>query len=993
MFCDTGAAISGPHIFALPPGADFPAQLVAGLKRRLVGQPPEAMARVVLYVNTTRMRRRIIELFVAQGASFLPRIRLVTDLESSLPGTGIAPATSPLRQRLILAQLIEGLLQQQPDLAPRSALYDLADSLATLLDEMQGEGVSPDTIATLDVANHSAHWARTRAFMTIVSQLLATMGQPDSQTRQRKLVEAIAARWQETPPGNPVIVAGSTGSRGTTALFMQAVAKLPQGAIVLPGFDFDLPASVWEGLGDALTAEDHPQYRFFKLMQMFSLGPMDIQPWEDAPAPSPARNRLISLSLRPAPVTDQWLTEGKALTDLARACADMTLIEAPTPRAEAVAIALILREAAENGVTAALISPDRGLTRQVTSALDRWGILPDDSAGRPLALSAPGRFLRHVLDLFENRMTAETLLILLKHPLTASGNGAGGKDEPGLNRGEHLLFTRNLELKLRRHGPAFPTGSDLTVWAGAEKDPKALIWAQWLSAVLAGLPTPGAMPLADHVARHRALAEALALGPAASAQTSELWEKAAGEAALATMTELEAEAAHGGTMTPADYRHLFEALLNRGEVREPLQSHPRIMIWGTIEARVQGAELVILGGLNDGIWPQSPPPDPWMNRAMRLEAGLLLPERRIGLSAHDYQQALGAPRVVISRAVRNADAETVASRWVNRLTNLLSGLPDQGGQAALADMRLRGREWLTLAAAAERPDRDVKTAGRPAPRPPVAVRPAKLAVTGIKTLLRDPYAIYARHILRLFKLNPLRPSPDALLRGSVLHKVLETFTRNRPEAETREAARLRLISVAETVLAEEVPWPAARVLWLSRMQRAADFFLAVEASLGGTPVVIEEQGAVPLAGLPFTLTAKPDRIDLLPDGRVHIFDYKTGSPPSKKQQEFYDKQLLLEAAMATRGAFKPLDGPRDVAGITYIGLGSTPKQDTSTPDEAALGQVWEELHALIADYLSPDRGYVSRRAMHEERFPGDYDQLARYGEWEMTDDPKPEDIT
>jgi ATP-dependent helicase/nuclease subunit B len=979
----------GPRIFALPPGADFPAQLVAGLIQRMADQPPEAMARVTLYVNTTRMARRVTALFVARGAGFLPRIRLVTDLQAALPTAAVAPAVSPLRQRLILAQLIEGLLAQQPDLAPRSALYDLADGLATLLDEMQGEGVSPDKIAALDVANHSAHWARTRAFMAIVAQLLGQMDQPDSQTRQRLLANAIIAAWAVDPSNDPVIVAGSTGSRGTTALFMQAVAVLPQGALVLPGFDFDMPTPVWAGLADAMTAEDHPQFRFFKLMQMFDVTPTDVQPWVATPAPHPARNALISLSLRPAPVTDQWLTEGTQMQDLPAACADVTLIEAPTPRAEAMAIALILRKAAEDGVAAALISPDRGLTRQVTAALDRWGILPDDSAGRPLALSAPGRFLRHILGLFSDRMTAEALLILLKHPLTASGRVGDAKAD----RGTHLLFTRNLELKLRRHGPAFPTGADLVAWAVAEKDANTIPWAKWLAHTLDNNVSNTALSLFDHVTRHRNLTEALAMGPHPNTTISGLWEKAAGEAALATMTELAAEAAHGGTMTPNDYRHLFEAFLNKGEVREPLQSHPRIMIWGTIEARVQGADLVILGGLNDGIWPQSPPPDPWMNRAMRMEAGLLLPERRIGLSAHDYQQAIAAPQVVISRATRNADAETVASRWVNRLTNLLGGLPNQGGQQALAEMRARGREWLDLAVIAERPDPIIPSVARPAPRPPVSARPAKLPVTGIKTLLRDPYSIYARYVLRLFRLNPLRPSPDALLRGSVLHLVLETFTRTRPETESRDAARTRLLAIAETVLADEVPWPAARALWLSRLHRAADFFLGLEAALGGTPVVIEERGAVQLTGLPFTLTAIPDRIDMLPDGRVHIFDYKTGTPPSKDQQKFFDKQLVLEAAMATRGAFSALQGPRDVAGVTYIGLGSTPKQDSSTPDDTVLGQVWEELHHLIREYMDPSRGYVSRRAMHGERFPGDYDHLARYGEWEMTDDPHPEDIT
>ncbi|MDN5785813.1 double-strand break repair protein AddB [Pseudorhodobacter sp.] len=980
-----------PRLFALPPGADFPAQLVAGLRQRLADHPPEAMARVTLYVNTTRMQRRITALFAAQGAGFLPRIRLVTDLDAALPTSGLQPPVSPLRQRLILAQLVERLLEREPDLAPRSALYDLADSLATLMDEMQGEGVSPDAIAALDVANHSAHWARTRAFMAIVSQLLNDVGQAGNQTRQRLLVQMIAERWAVAPPQNPVIVAGSTGSRGTTALFMQAVARLPQGAIVLPGYDFDQPEPVWHGLGDAMTAEDHPQFRFFRLMKMLDAAPTDIKRWVADDAPCPARNRLVSLSLRPAPVTDQWLTEGKTLTDLATACRDLTLIEAANPRAEAAAIALILRQAAEDGTTAALISPDRGLTRQVTSALDHWGILPDDSAGRPLALSAPGRFLRHVLRLFDARMTAESLLILLKHPLTASGKV--GLADGSANRGEHLLFTRNLELDLRRKGPAFPTGADLVRWAETQKNTGVLPWAKWLAETLEGVLQPSVkLPLAAHVTRHRKVAEMLARGPSDSAITSELWEKEAGIAALAVMEELASEAEHGGMMSAADYLHLVEALLNRGEVREAVQSHPRIMIWGTLEARVQGAELVILGGLTDGIWPQLPPPDPWMNRQMRLAAGLLLPERRIGLSAHDYQQAIAAPRVVISRAARNADAETVPSRWLNRLTNLLGGLPAQGGPEALAGMRARGDEWLALAAASERPDPIMASAHRPAPRPPVAARPQRLAVTGIKTLLRDPYAIYARHILRLFRLNPLRPSPDALLRGSVLHQVLEDFTRNRPDSESLHEAHARLLTVAQTVLVAEVPWPAARALWLSRIRRAASFFLSVEEDLGGTPVVIEKQGAVDLTGVPFTLTARPDRIDLLPDGRVHIFDYKTGSPPSAAQQELFDKQLVLEAAMAERGAFTPI-GPGEVAGFTYVGLGTSPKTMTTAPDTAMLDTVWAELHHLVREYLSPDRGYASRRAMHGERFPGDYDHLARFGEWEMTDAPKPEDVT
>ncbi|HEX9858230.1 MAG TPA: double-strand break repair protein AddB, partial [Paracoccaceae bacterium] len=735
--------------------------------------------------------------------------------------------------------------------------------------------------------------------------------------------------------------------------------------------------------GDALTAEDHPQYRFRRLMEGLGLAPSDVRPWVEAPAPNPARNRLISLSLRPAPVTDQWLTEGKGLANLPQATAGMTLIEAQTPRNEALAIALILRKAAEDGRIAALITPDRGLTRQVTAALDRWGILPDDSAGRPLALSAPGRLLRHVAALFGRRITSEALLTLLKHPLTATG----------ADRGSHLRFTRDLELKLRKYGPPFPSAGILTAWAATRNDPAVVLWADWLALALAGVEAVGIRPLADHFAHHLALTEALARGPA-GAGTGELWLRKPGEAALAAMQEIQAEAPHGGDLSPGDYTDLFEAILNKGEVREDVQTHPRIMIWGTLEARVQGADLVILGGLNDGIWPQLPPPDPWLNRQMRLKAGLLLPERRIGLSAHDYQQAVAAPEVVLSRSLRDAEAECVPSRWLNRLMNLLGGLPGQDGPQALEAMKAEGNRWLQMAAALEDPGEAVPAAHRPAPRPPVAARPDKLAVTGIRTLIRDPYAIHARYILRLKKLDPLRQAPDARLRGSLLHAILERFVRERPAetaAETRAEARARLLAIAEAVMAAEAPWPAARALWRARLERAADFFLEAESTQGGSPVVIETPGAIALTGLPFTLTAKPDRIDALPDGRLHILDYKTGTPPTPKQQAQFEKQLLLEAAMAERGAFPDL-GPREVARISYIGLGTTPKIEETEITEDLLGKVWEDLHRLIGKYLEPGTGYSARRAVFEDRFPGDYDHLARYGEWEMNHTPKPEDV-
>lgn len=969
-------------VFALPPGADFPAALVDGLLLRHGHLPPEDFARLDLWVNTRRMERRIAALFQGRGPRLLPRIRLVADLGRDLVEPELPPAVPPIRRRLDLARLVQALLDADPDLAPRAALYDLADSLAALLDEMQGEGVGRAEIARIDDADATDHWRRRRAFLDIVLRYLeATDAPPDPERRQRLAVERLAARWAKAPPAHPVIVAGSTGSRGTTAAFMALVAGLPQGQLVLPGFDFDMPPETWADLDrDTLSAEDHPQYRFRRLMQRLDLAPADILRWTDADPPAPARNRLVSLALRPAPVTHQWMTEGPLLGDPAAAIQGLSLLEAPSPHAEALAIATRLRKAAEDGTPAALISPDRMLTRRVAAQLDRWGIVPDDSAGTPLALSPPGRFLRHVADLMGRRLTAEDLLVLLKHPLTH-----GTKEE----RGRHLLHTRDLELRIRRSGPPFPDRASLRGWADGREDRAP--WLDWLFDALAPLAHPPGPALADLVRCHLEAAGRLATAPGGT-DGGGLWDAAAGRKAREVMEELLREAVHGPDLPVQDYPALLRGVLDRAEVRDPVTPHPGIMIWGTIEARVQGAHLVILGGLNDGVWPSLPDPDPWLNRQMRRDAGLLLPERRIGLSAHDFQQAIAAPEVLLTRATRDAEAETVPSRWLNRLASLLGGLP--GGTPALEAMRARGRHWLDLSALLEPKPAQVTPAPRPSPRPPVGTRPRQLSVTQIRTLIRDPYAIYAREILRLSPVNPLRQEPDAPLRGDVLHDIFEAFVRDR-RPETPAEAKARLLAIADAKLAEGAPWPVARRLWRAKLERIADRFVAEETGRQrhGEPVAIEGKGALAFADPSFTLTAKADRIDRHADGSVTIYDYKSGAVPSKKQVRAFDKQLLLEAIMVAEGGFGEV-GPSEVAGVAYIGLGSddgTTRIDLSDPD-FDLAATRARFLDLIRAYADPATGYTSRRAMEREGHAGDYDHLARYGEWDEGTTPTPEDV-
>ena len=966
MFHDDARAA---HVFASSPGTDFPECLAAGLAQRLTTMSPEARARVMVLVNSSRMRTALRAALVRQGPGLLPRIRLVTEPLLFEGAMVLPPPLSPLRRRLELAQLIEQLLRASPDLAPRSAIYDLADSLARLFAEMQAEGVSPEALRGLDVSRHSGHWARSLAFISLAERVFRADA-PDPEGRQRAQAEALVVRWKDQPPPDPVIIAGSTGSRGTTALLMQAVARLPQGAVVLPGFDFEMPDETWSALDEGLAPEDHPQFRFLRFLQGLGMPPRDVLSWDGHAAPVPARGPLVSLALRPAPVTDQWMEEGPLLQGVGEGCSAMTLIEAPSPRMEAMAIALRLRTAAETGQRAALITPDRELTRRVTAALDYWRITPDDSAGRPLALSAPGRFLRHVAALMARRLDGAALLTLLKHPLAHSSGDRGG----------HLRHTRDLELRIRDEGVAYPDAAFLRDF-GLRAE--CLAWVEWLIATLPFTPDPAPRALTELVAAHIRLAETVAAG--ATGDTGELWAAAAGKVADLAMRDLATEAPYGGELTAMDYESFVTRYLQGFEVREPIAAHPDIMICGTLEARVQGADLVILAGLNEGIWPKAPDPDPWLNRRMRADAGLLLPERQIGLAAHDFQQAIGAREVILSRAIRSSEAQTVPSRWLNRLTNLLDGLPG-AGEAALKDMRARGRVWLDMAVQFEADRRmvpDMPPEPRPAPAPPVAARPRQLPVTAINRLIRDPYEIYAKYVLRLRKLKALHPSPDALLRGTVLHKVLEEFT----GAELTDDPQAQLMDIARQTLAREVPWPAARAVWQARMGRAAQSFLQFHLAQPGRICLLETQGALDLARPAFRLTAKPDRVDEWPDGRIHIIDYKTGQAPTKLQQQYFDKQLLLQAMMAEDGAFEAL-GPREVARITYLGLGSSPKPEMTEITAALLAQTRQQFETLIAAYLDDKKGFAARRMLLMERDVSDYDHLSRYGEWVMQDAPR-----
>jgi ATP-dependent helicase/nuclease subunit B len=669
--------------------------------------------------------------------------------------------------------------------------------------------------------------------------------------------------------------------------------------------------------------------------------------------------------------------------------AGISRIDAVDPHEEAGVIALIMRQTLERpgdtsapGRTAALVTPDRGLARGVAAALRRWGITVDDSAGTPLGETPPGVFLRLVTGMIAAGLAPVPLLAALKHPL-ASGGMAPGR----FRRAVRLLETEVLR------GPRPSAGFDglIVATAGCRAADTLGPFVSSLAghaadfaALLAGPP----QPLPVLVTAHARFAEMLASTDAAPG-ASRLWAGEAGEALAAFTADLVDSGAVLGEIDGTRYAALFDELIAGRVVRPRYGAHPRLAILGPLEARLQSFDVMILGGLNEGTWPAEPAADPWMSRPMRADFGLPAPERRIGQSAHDFAQAFCAGTVYLTRAVRAEGAPTVPSRWLTRLEYLTGG-PDSG--SPLAGRVAARAHWLDWHRALDTPaatDRLLRGPVRPAPTPPVAARPTQLSVTQIETWMRDPYAIYARHVLRLRALDPLDAAPDAADYGSRIHGVLDGFVREHASGPLPADAGMRLIARGEAALADLRSRPSVWAFWWPRFCRVAHWFVGHEGArrtqLAQAVAEVGGRLTIEAAGNPFTVTARADRVDRLADGTLAIIDYKTGAPPTKKEVEAgFAPQLPLEAAIARAGGFDGV-AAAEVASLEYWRLnGGEPagRASSAGDDPAALADAaLAGLIRLVTRFADAETGYESRPRPDMAPKYSDYEHLARVLEW------------
>jgi ATP-dependent helicase/nuclease subunit B len=1019
-------------------------RLVEGFNART---HPSRLAQATLYLPTRRAGRMAREIFLDElktDAVLLPRIVALGDIdEDELAFAGeseqyggavpldIPPKLEELERRLTLAKLVAAWAKG-PVLAPLvvggpASTLALAGDLARLMDDMVTRGVGWDALDRVVPDQLDQYWQYSFQFLQIARQAwpayLAEIEKIEPAARRDRLIEAEAVRLAEHHDG-PVIAAGSTGSMPATAKFLQVVAGLPHGAVVLPGLDTDLDDEAWQSIGGVRDAQDrfitppasnHPQFAMHALLDKFGIKRRDV---EILGTPTPqGRDVLVSEAMRPSSATAQWhrrLGEPEIVEAISGGMKNLAVIEATNPEMEALAIAVAMREARHLNKSAALVTPDRALARRVMAALGRWNLDFDDSGGDALMDTPAGIFARLAAEATANGLEPPTLLALLKHPLLRLGGADGAFKaavevlELALLRGTRPQagsgglardFARfRVELaKLRAGETSSLHAAESRTKLKDEQLDQAQSLIELVQAALSpleNLSSSKPYDFAELAQYHRNILMNLSRDQHGVAVA---FDGQPGSSLTVAFDDLLARVegdkirASGLMVQLGDYPEVLRTAFGDRNVRRPESPNAHLHIYGPLEARLTQSDRVILGGLVEGVWPPAPRIDPWLSRPMRHELGLDLPERRIGLSAHDFAQLLGTEDVILSHAAKVGGAPAVASRFLHRLEAV-------AGEVRWKVAKAAGEKYVHYANELDRPDK-VEPIPQPAPKPPRETRPLKLSVTAIEDWLRDPYTIYAKFILKLAPLDPVDMPLSAADRGSAIHDALGEFTQTFAAALPDDPAGA-LREIGEKYFAPLMERPEARALWWPRFQRIAVWFadweIARRGNVSAINAEIRGEIAIPLDNArTFHLSARADRIERRLDETYAILDYKTGQPPTGKQVRMgLSPQLTLEAAILREGGFDGIPADSSVSQLTYVRLsGNNPpgeqkllelkinKSDLPQPPDEAADEARRKLEALIRAFEDEAQAYTSLNlSMWSNRY-GTYDDLARIKEW------------
>lgn len=1032
-----------PRVFSIPSGAAFLPHFVdALLSSTLIdnfapnGDIQAALTDTIIYVPTRRAARALRTTFVERSeiqSSFLPTILPLGDLDEdntffSENHTDLLVDNPPIGESerlLLLARLIRPWRENLP--AHLRALFGtedalipahtadaiwLAQDLARLMDEIETESADWSKLKEIEPDMVAEWWQITLDFLTIVTQnwpqILKERQRSNPAEWRNQALKMQANILHRTQPNKPIIAAGTTGSIPAVAYLLKIIARLPKGAVVLPGLDLNMDDAQWNALGaiheektafdlsDHTAAFSHPQYHLKKLLYLMQCQRTQVREIGQRSTIQGKRAVLLSEALRPASTTDLWAQIIR--DDYENICANWSLIESTNEREEALAIALSLRNAIEEPKkTAALITNDRNLARRVTAELQRFGIEANDSGGMPLAQTLPSTLLRLILENVFTTGDPVAFLSLLKHPLTALKQNRHRLREIAENFELFVLRGSTGRINLCECDQFLETWMKTRVHNDSDKNPLDLQKSEEAQ-LLCRLLVQAVEPLTSLIKQVRectinevaiATVEVFEnFGRNDDNSLDHLYQDEAGKALATFLHELVSDQS-GLKFRIDEWPAMFAALIATRSVTPSPGGHPRLFIWGTLESRLQTVDTVIIGGLNEGTWPITTRNDAFLSRPMKMTLMLDPPEQRIGLSAHDFQWAMGMNKVVMSRATRVNNVPSIPSRWLQRLETVV-------GKHVWKQICTRGETLLYWAKMLDHTDMTA-FAERPCPVPPLDMRPRHFSVTEIETLRYDPYAIYAKKILRLKPLKALLHDPCSVERGILYHAIMAAFSTQIKNTNLANALET-LLTIGRIEFDKLNLPPDIKTIWWSAFENLAPFIIEWEQSLKPRErhaEVIAQKTPISTTGV--TLSGRADRIDILPDKTVEIIDFKTGTPPSSKQVcTLLFPQLALEAALLMQGAFMdetgicfkdltpsnlfyiPLKGREEIKSISIF----SDKEKDNQISAASLGEeAWKRLITLINYYQNPQQGYLSHAVPSHKNYEGDYDHLARLLEW------------
>ena len=1029
-------AVKKPRVFTIAPDRPFLDSVARGVLKE-VGDNPLKLSDYTILVPNRETRDLLRQAFMEQQGGkpgIMPRIDAPGDMDNDDLGLKVSenpvlsqalmdipPAIPKLHRQLMLA---EEILKIKGMASSVQKAIKLGGELGAFLDELQRNDIELKNVEKLAPVEFRQQWSHTAEFLKIITETwparLETLGMVDPEEHKNALIEIQALHWRTNPPAKPMIAVGFTDTTPAILSMLQSVASMPQGAVVLPGLDTALDQKSW----DVLTAV-HPQYALKTTLGVLKVERSAVKEWQTDVLPAEshdtaaenvnaARRKLMRETMRPSGTAEGWsglkarkknkrkAANDDGADDTAReidpqALAGMDLITTMTPQEEASVIALKMRETLETpGRTATLVTGDRSLARRVAAKLKYWKIDVEDSAGKSLAETQSGIFLLATANMASEEWSPIPLLEALKHPLAANGETReafaknvaalednalhGPRPGPGATGLKDTLTAAfNRAARRPKDSPGFRPQAELDAQKKELHD-----WVDRLQ--LAGksfyekMDSDTAHPFAEFLDDHIRFAEALAKTDTETG-AARLWRGDEGVKTARFMTQLREAAKFIPAVSGRDYLDVLAGLMREVNFQPAMSPHPSLKILTPEQAKLAKADVMIMGGLNDEVWPARPDVSPWLSPDMVTALGLPPAEESIGRSAHQFTQLVANPNVLLSRSMRSGDAPTVSSPFLTRLMMVLKG--------AGLDEEIASKSQLLEIHHAMHTPAEVTPIAPPEPRPPVAARPKQLPVTGIESLMRDPYTVYAKYVLKIRPRAPLDASPSVSERGTFTHDALDAFMKKYPD-KLPDNAYEELLKLGEEAFKERMNNPYVQSFWMPRFQRIAKWFVKFEAERREMTKNLgtEVHGKLEIDmgnGEKFILTAIADRIDRDENDLAVVIDYKTGGIPTQKNVALgMSPQMTLEALIAFTGGFDGVDAT-DVGDVQYWKLsGGRPAAEVTKvrgDPKQLMEEAKEGVTELVKAFNKKETPYLSTpRPEFAPRYH-DYEHLSRIGEW------------